>query len=261
MSAGLLRLGYILVSLSHKCFLFLHSFLSTNHSRPISSYKMFYSSYLQLVFGLSIAKAGYIVNIYSLVSCVWAVVISMAFKYKDTYRWAAFIAVPVQIFMAGLLIKFREPGTHIGLLVMVEVLYGMGGAVLVQIENVAIMASVPHENVATGLALLAMLTSVGGAVGQTISGAIWTNVVPRKLVEYLPQDRKYLAPAIYADLGKQLSYPFGSPEREAMIAAASDAQKIMLIVGTCALLPCLAWVALLKNHRLSEHKSGKGLQM
>jgi hypothetical protein len=222
---------------------------------------MFYSSYLQLVFGFSIAKAGYVVNIFSLVSCAWAVLVSIAFRYTDTYRWAAFIAIPVQILMAGLLIKFRAPGTHIALLVMVEVLYGMGGAVLVQIENVAVMAAVPHENVATGLALLAMTTSVGGAVGQTISGAVWTNVVPKRLVEYLPPDKKGLASAIYADLGKQLSYPFGSPEREAMIHAASDAQKIMLIVGTCALLPCIAWVAMLKNNRLSEHKPGKGLKM
>jgi hypothetical protein len=106
-----------------------------------------------------------------------------------------------------------------------------------------------------------MLTSVGGAVGQSVSGAIWTNIVPKKLVEYLPDDKKRLAPAIYADLGKQLSYPLGSPEREAMIRAASEAQMIMLIVGTCALVPCLAWVALLKNLRLGEHKFEKGLQM
>jgi hypothetical protein len=221
---------------------------------------MFYSSYLQLVFDLSIARAGYIVNIYSLVSCAWAVAISITFKYTDTYRWAGFVFIPIQILMAGLLIHFRQPGTHIALLVMVEVLNGMGGAVLFQIENAAVMASVPHEHIATGLALLSMLTSVGGAVGQSVSGAIWTNIVPKKLVEYLPDDKKRLAPAIYADLGKQLSYPLGSPEREAMIRAASEAQMIMLIVGTCALVPCLAWMALLKNLRLSEHGNEKGLQ-
>jgi hypothetical protein len=221
---------------------------------------MFYSSYLQLVFGLSIAKAGYIVNIYSLVSCAWAVLISLAFKYTDTYRWAGFVFVPIQILMAGLLIHFRQPGTHIALLVMVEILYGMGGAVLFQIEQVAVMASVPHEHIPTGLALLSMITSVGGAVGQSVSGAIWTNIIPMRLAEYLPDDKKHLAPSIYASLATQLSYPLGSPEREAMIRAASEAQMIMLIVGTCALVPCLAWMALLKNLKLSEHGNEKGLQ-
>jgi hypothetical protein len=220
---------------------------------------MFYSSYLQVVFGLSIAKAGYIVNIFSIVSCCWAVIISIAFRYTDTYRWAAFIATPVQIFMAGLLIKFRERGTHVGLLVMVEVLYAMGGAVLVQIEQVAVMAAVPHENVATGLALLAMVTSVGGAVGQTISGAVWTNIVLNKLTHYLPADRKGEAAAIYADLNKQLSYPMGSVERTATIKAFGDAQKVMVIVATCALVPCLLWTAMLKNIRLSQHRRERGL--
>jgi hypothetical protein len=221
---------------------------------------MFYSSYLQVVFNISVSKAGYIVNIFSIVSCFWAVIISIAFRYTDTYRWAAFIATPVQIFMAGLLIKFRKPGTHIGLLVMVEVLYAMGGAVLVQIEQVAVMAAVPHENVATGLALLAMITSVGGAVGQSISGAVWTNIVLKKLTLYLPDNLKAEAPAIYADLKKQLSFPMGSPERTATIQAYGEAQKIMVIVATCSLLPCLLWTAMLKNIRLSQHRSQRGLQ-
>jgi hypothetical protein len=81
-----------------------------------------------------------------------------------------------------------------------------------------------------------------------------------RLAEYLPDDKKDLASSIYASLATQLSYPLGSPEREAMIRAASEAQMIMLIVGTCALVPCLAWMALLKNLRLSEHGNEKGLQ-
>jgi hypothetical protein len=49
--------------------------------------------------------------------------------------------------MTGLLIKFRQPGTHIALLVMVEVIWAMCAAMIVQIEQVAVMAAVPHENI------------------------------------------------------------------------------------------------------------------
>jgi hypothetical protein len=162
--------------------------------------------------------------------------------------------------MTGLLIKFRQPGTHIGLLIMVEVIWAMCAAMMVQIEQVAVMAAVPHENIATGLALLPMITSIGGSVGGAISGALWTNIVPKKLVEYLPADKKSEATKIYGDIVTQLSYPFHTPERQAIIRAYSDAQKVMVIVGTCALVPCFIWVAMLKNNRLSEHKSRKGLQ-
>jgi hypothetical protein len=131
---------------------------------------------------------------------------------------------------------------------------------LVQIEQVAVMAAVPHEHLATGLALLAMITSVGGSIGQTISGAIWTQIVPRKIVEYLPTASKHKAVGLYASLPDVLALPWESPERQAVVGAYADAQRIMVIVGTCALLPCFLWVAMLKNYRMSEHKQRKGLQ-
>lgn len=221
---------------------------------------MYYSSYLQVVFGLSVAKAGYITNIFNIVSCTWAVAISFAFRYTDTYKWGAIIAMPIQLLMTGLLIHFRAPGTAIGLLVMVEVIAAMCGAVLVQIEQVAIMAAVPHEHMATGLALLAMITAVGGALGQTISAAIWTQMVPRKILEYLPAASKAQAPNLYASLPAVLVLPWESPERQAVVRAYGDAQKTMLVVGTCALVPCFLWVAMLKNYRMSERDQRKGLQ-
>ncbi|CAO2658528.1 Nn.00g062510.m01.CDS01 [Neocucurbitaria sp. VM-36] len=224
------------------------------------SYKMYYSSYLQVVFGLSVSKAGYITNIFNIVSCTWAVLISYAFKYTDRYKWGAIVAMPIQVLMTGLLIHFRAPGTKIGLLVMVEVFAAMCGAMLVQIEQMSIMAAVPHEHMATGLALLAMITSVGGSIGQTISAAIWTQMLPAKITEYLPAASKDQAPSLYASLPAVLLLPWESPERQAVVRAYGDAQKIMIIVGTCALLPCFLWVAMIKNYRMSEHKQRKGLQ-
>ncbi|KAF2833780.1 siderophore iron transporter mirB [Ophiobolus disseminans] len=223
------------------------------------SYKMYYGSYLQVVFGLSVARAGYITNIFNLVSCTWAVFISFVFKYTDTYKWGAIIAMPIQVLMSGLLIHFRKPNTHIVLLVIVEVLNAMATAMLVQIELVAVMSAVPHQNMAVSIALLGMITSIGGAIGQTISTALWTNIVPRNIAEYLPDDKKQQAIGIYSDLVVQLGFPLGSPERQAIIRAFGDAQRLMVIVGTIALVPCFLWVYMLKNNRMSQHKERKGL--
>ncbi|KAJ4365004.1 hypothetical protein N0V83_008620 [Neocucurbitaria cava] len=224
------------------------------------SYKMYYTSYLQVVFGLSVSRAGYITNIYNIVSCTWGVAISYAFRYTDTYKWGAYIAMPIQVLMTGLLIHFRAPGTHIGLLVMVEIIGAMSNGMLLQIEQISVMAAVPHEYMATAIALLATITSIGGSVGQTISAAIWTQVVPQKIVEYLPTMAKHEAHDLYDSLPSVLAFPMDSLERQAVIRAYSDAQKIMLIVGTCALVPCFLWVGMLKNYRMSEHQQRKGLQ-
>ncbi|KAF2625465.1 MFS general substrate transporter [Macroventuria anomochaeta] len=234
-------------------------FLGANSWIAFYSYKMYYSSYLQVVFGLSVAKAGYITNIFNIVSCAWGVIFAFAIRYTDRYKWAAIVALPIQVLMTGLMIHFRQPGTRIGLLVMVEVFGAMCGAMMVAVEQLAVMAAVPHENVAVGLALLAMVTSIGGSVGQTVSTAIWTQTVSRKIVEYLPAELKAQGPTIYASLVTQLSFPWDSPERQAVVRAYGDAQRLMVIVGTCALVPCILWVAMLKDYKLSERGARKGL--
>lgn len=221
---------------------------------------MYYSSYLQVVFGLSVAKAGYITNIFNIVSCTWGVIISYIFKYTDTYKWGAVVAMPIQILFTGLLIHFRAPGTKIGLLVMTEVFTAMTGAMFVQIEYVAVMAAVPHKHIASGLALLSMITSVGGSVGQTISSAIWTHTVPKKILEYLPEASKAQAATLYGSLPAVLLLEPHSEEKLAVIRAYADAQRYMVIVGTVALVPCFLWVAMLKNYRMSERGQRGGLQ-
>ena len=225
-----------------------------------SAYKTYYTSYLQVVFQTSVARAGYISNIYSIVSCSWAIIISIAFKYTDTYKWGALAAVPIMILMSGLLIQFREPGTSIAVLVVVEVLFAMAAATIYQVEQVAIMAAVPHEYLATGLALLDLVTSIGGSVGQTIAGTVWTQIVPVRITEYLPMESKQQAAALYASLKDVLKQPWDSPERQAVVHAYGDAQKIMVIIGTATFIPCFLWMLMLKNYRMSEHQQRKGLQ-
>lgn len=161
--------------------------------------------------------------------------------------------------MTGLMIHFRMPNTHIGFIIMCEVLGSFAAGTLVAVESIAVMASIPHRDVAVGLALLDLVTSVGGAIGQSISGAIWTNLMPDKLSRYLPAELQSEALAIYGDLVKQLSYPVGTPERTAIIQAYGETQKIMLIASVASLVPCFLWVALMKNHRLADKHQTKGV--
>ncbi|RAR05208.1 siderophore iron transporter mirb [Stemphylium lycopersici] len=224
------------------------------------SYRMMYSSYLQVVFQLDVAKAGYINNIFSIVSCTWAIVISFAMKYTDTYKWGAIVAVPTQLLMTGLLIHLRTPGSSIALLVMIEVFGAMASAMLYNVEQVAIMIAVPHEELAVSIALLNVMTAVGGAIGQSISSTLWAQIVPRKIAQYLPAASADQIASLYGNINNQLAAKWGTPEREAVVMAFADAQKVMVIFGTCALVPCLVWVAMLKNSRMSEQKARKGLQ-
>lgn len=180
-------------------------------------------------------------------------------RWTNGFKWLGLIGVPLWILFTGLMIHFRTPGTPIGLVIMCEVFTSLAGGTLAQVEIIAVMSSVPHRDVAVSLALLALVTSVGGAVGQTISGAIWTNTLPGKLQEYLPDDLKSQAATIYGDLTVQLGYEWGSPAREAIVQAYGDTQKYMLIASVAASVGSLIWVSIMRNETLKDKTQTKGV--
>ncbi|KAI1408055.1 putative siderochrome-iron transporter [Hypoxylon sp. FL1857] len=205
----------------------------------------YFQSHLQVVFGLSIKDAGWIGNIYNLGSCSWSFAVGYLIRVTNRYKWLALIAAPLLVMSAGLMIKYRMPGTPLGLVAMCQVLETIGASTLVVTEKIAIMAAAEHTNVAMVLALLALFTSVGDTIGLGVSGGIWTNSMPGLLQKYLPPGLKDQTSKIFGSLVVQLSYKWGSPGRLAIMDAYGEGMQRMCIAA-CAVLtltiPCaLAW--------------------
>jgi len=218
----------------------------------------YYTSYLQVVHGLSVADAGYVANIYNILSCFWAIVVGFLIRATDRFKWLALAALPIQILGGGLMIHFRQPDTPVGYVVMCQIFIGVGGGTLVICEQMAVMAVARHGEVASLLALLSLASSIGAGIGSSVSGAIWQNTVLEALLEYLPDDTKDLALDIYADLDTQLSYPMGSPVRDAINKAYGIAQQRMCIAGTAVFVVAIVAIAVWKDVRVSSFKQTKG---
>jgi hypothetical protein len=120
------------------------------------------------------------------------------------------------------------------------------------------MAATTHQYVAVVLAIQDMFTSVGGAIGSTVSTAIWTGTFRKDLLRFLPSGELKNVDLIYQTLDQQLSYPVGSPERLAIATAYGESQKWQLTAAVASLslmIPCvLAW----RNYQLKDHKQVKG---
>lgn len=170
----------------------------------------------------------------------------------------AFAAVPVQMLGTGLMIYFRQPGMGIGYVVMCQIFIAFSGGTLVICEEMAVMAAAAHSEVAVVLALLGLFTNIGGAVGQTIAGAIWTNTLPGLLEEYLPDNVKGQAFEIYGSLPKQLQYPMGSPEREAINRAYGDVQRRLVIASVCVLPLAFVFILMWRNINVKKVKQVRG---
>ncbi len=219
----------------------------------------YFSSFLQVVGGLTLTQATYVGNTYSVGSCFWSLVVGVLIRWTGRFKWLAlYFGLPLTIIGVGLMIEFRQPGVNVGYIVMCQVFIAVGGGTLVICEQMAVMAATSHQYIAVVLAVEAMFASVGGAIGSTIAAAIWTGVFPKRLADYLPPESQANLTTIYGDLATQLSYPVGSPTRDAINRAYGDAQKMMLIASTAILVLAIAATAVWRDIKVSDFKQTKG---
>lgn len=232
--------------------------LSFTYQISYYAWNSYFTSFLQVVTNLTIAQAGYVASTFDVISGALLLSVGLVISKTGYFRWLLFIAVPIYILGQGLMIYFRHPNTSVGYLVMCQVFIAIGGSIIILCEQIAVMAAADHQHIASVLALLNIFGWLGGAVGSTISGAIWTNSFPQALLRLLPEDALESFEDIYGSLDVQLSYERGSATRIAIEEAYGIAQKRMLIAGTAIMGLTLVWIFLIKNFNVAKMRQTKG---
>ncbi|KAI0430884.1 MFS general substrate transporter [Xylaria sp. FL1042] len=220
----------------------------------------YYGSYLQVVHGLSITTSYYVLNALSLASNFIGPFVGLFISRTGAVKWAAIGAIPFVVLGTVLLVEFRKPSTHVGLLVLFQILNGIGDGIWSPVAQLAVMASVPHQQVAVGLALYGLFGSIGSAIGNAIAGAIWNNILPQKLEEFLPADVKNRTAEIFGSIEVQQSFPFGTPERDAIVAAYGDVQRKLVIAGSAFLPVAILLIFVWKNINVKKLEAMHGTQ-
>ncbi|KAL4803519.1 major facilitator superfamily domain-containing protein [Aspergillus unguis] len=233
--------------------------LGTSYQIAYYCWNEYYTSYLQVVYGTSISTAGYISSIFNVISGIWLLAVGFMIKKTSRFRWLLLWAVPLYMLGVSLMIYFRKPGWSMGYLILCQVLIAFGGSTMISCQQVAVSAASDHNNIASALAFLGVFGSMGGAVGSSISGAIWTNTLPGALKRLLPESAKADWRVIYESLDVQLSYPVGSSVRNAIAFAYAETQTKMLVAGTAIMGLALIWMFLIKDIKLSKDAQSKGV--
>lgn len=235
------------------------SLLGATYQIAYYCWNIYFTSYLQVVYDTSVAEAGYINSTFQVVSGVELLIVGFLIRWSGRYKWVLMWGVPLFILGIGLMIYFRMPNRGIGFIVMCQIFTSLGGGVIIGGQQVAVAATVSHDEVAAAMAVLSFISTIGGAIGNSISGAIWTNTFPGKLQKFLPESVQDQWQSIYDDIDMQLSFPVGSPERDAIIKTYASTQKLMLIAGTCIMALALGWMMMVKNVNLKKNNQVKGI--
>ncbi|CAG8128411.1 unnamed protein product [Penicillium salamii] len=200
----------------------------------------YFSSYLQVVHRLDIVTANYVLNTFSLTSFIFSPIFGVLIRITGEYKWTVMAGIPIFLLGSALLIPFREPSTHVGILTMTQILVGLGTCLFTVCGQLAIMAMVTHQEVAVVIAIWGLFGSIGAAVGSAIAGAMWNNLAQKEMYSRLPEGSKHLAATIFGNIVAQMKYADGTAEREAIVGAYSNVQRKMVIVGVCFVPLCIA---------------------
>jgi SIT family siderophore-iron:H+ symporter-like MFS transporter len=96
--------------------------------------------------------------------------------------------------------------------------------------------------------------NVGSALGNTVSGAIWKQLIPNELMRRTGDPT--LAAAVYADpFTFATSYPVGTTEREAVIQAYRHVQRLLCIAGICLSVLLIGFSLVIRNPELGKEQS------
>ena len=224
-----------------------------------SCWTSYFSSFLQVVNGLSITHASYVVQIYSVGSSLSTIVTGVVIRYTGRYKAITLYgAIPVYTLFMGLMIYFRSRDQDVGYIIMCQVFLALSAGVMIITPQIAAMSSASHQHIAVVIAIVSMFSSIGGAIGLVVAGAVWQSVFPNKLLLYLPVEEQANFASIYGMLDVQLGYPMGSPARIAIQRAYSDAQAMMLTAGTAIWVVGAVAVAFWRNTDVRTIQQVKG---
>lgn len=209
-------------------------------------------------FDFDITSATRISSLFSFVDVVIGPILGLiVFRIR---RLKIFILCGTAIYMVafGLLIQYRGSLTGNGKVGVVagQVLLGVGGALFSYPAQTSMQAYVKHEHLAVMTGTLLASYNVGSAIGNTISGAFWTQLLPSSLHNELGGINSTLATSAYKDPFTAIAeYPMGTPERTAIVRSYQYIQRLITITGICLCVPVMAFAFAVRNPKLNDEQT------
>jgi hypothetical protein len=92
------------------------------------------------MFNQTVTEATYKSSIYNMGPCFWCLVFGAILRHNGRLKWWAIcFGVPLTVLRVGLMIRFRQPPSNIGYIVMCQIFIAFGGGTPVICEQMTVI--------------------------------------------------------------------------------------------------------------------------
>ena len=197
-------------------------------------YMVFDYAYTVLVVAINqtVKSATRIVILHAFVSNIGAPIFAVVVAYVRKLKGFLILGFAIWMVACGLFYNYRGGEYSRDGIIAAFCIWGLGTVFFSLPLIVALQAATSHKNLAIVAALASTMNSIGSAVGNSVSGAIWTQLLPSKLESLL--GNATLAQAAYSSPFTFIkTYTWGTPEREAVVQSYRYIQRLETIVALC----------------------------
>ncbi|KAF2021173.1 MFS general substrate transporter [Aaosphaeria arxii CBS 175.79] len=216
-----------------------------------------------VAFDESVKRATWVVSLYNFFSVLIGFFVGLVVRFSPRVNHLKGIIITgtVLFFVAfGLLSHFRggaNKPSRDGVW-GAQVLLGIAGGLFPYPTQTSIQAATKHKHVALITGLYLATFNIGGALGNAVSGAIWTQTLIPTLLKNLPEphNTNAMAQDIFASPFKYTEmYAIGTPVRNGMVTSYRHTQRLLTLTGLGLCGALIIFSCCIRNPAMVEKQS------
>lgn len=199
----------------------------------------FLSAFIQILKGWDQTKTGYFASTQNVTSTLTGILVGWSMAATRKYKFLLVAGIIVRLLGVAMMVRYRSSGSPTFLLVLCQLLQGIGGGSAAITMQVAVQCVVRHSDVAIVTAIELLMTECGAAIGSAIAGMVFSQELPTALAIRLPDFSPEEIKVVFGSLSAATSYPLGSETRQAIIEAWVAVMHRLCIMAALILVPAV----------------------
>ncbi|EWY94929.1 hypothetical protein FOYG_04077 [Fusarium oxysporum NRRL 32931] len=221
-----------------------------------STYRTFASSFLQVAGGYSPGHAVRIDNSRRVALNLGGLVIGLGIRFVKHTKPFIILGFLMVALANELPIYFTNiDGVRVAneaALTTGQVLLGLGRGFAQVPLQVSLQAAVPDHEIGIATAMFLSSSGFGANVGNSIGGALWNTLLPRRLSANLPEEAKANSTAIFRSIVVAQSYELGTETHDAINLSYRMTQQTLAIGSLSLSIPLVLMMFFFRNVKLAK---------